>query len=382
MSAASLARLLRERLEQVADSVGQPPENRVRERDRPREPCRPHELDRLVHGGVARDAVDEAELVRAQPQRRSDRRVEPVHLSPSERLDRVIERPHPLHGAVGEALRERAVPLVQPGRGGAERVIGVRVVFEDAQEDLVRRPPRRAYLSPRSHASYSILRPPSGCTSSGSNEPSSATRARQTVTSRSWSSRPRSDVRGERADLVHQLRRRSREIEDAIGGRDLVGIRDALVGLRSIRRLRVLEHVGRGARPRSAQPWRRARRRRPPARSRSARCAAIGPASSSFTSSMIVTPVSSSPAISARSTGAAPRQRGRSDGCTFSQRRSCEQRLGNEAAVRDCDHRRRAEVQAGLERVGLQHRDPERLCGCLGRRRASFRPRPAAHPVG
>jgi hypothetical protein len=33
---------------------------------------------------------------------------------------------------------------------------------------------------------------------------------------------------------------------------------------------------------------------------------------------MIETPVSSSPAMIARSTGAAPRQRGSSDGCTLS----------------------------------------------------------------
>ena len=49
-----------------------------------------------------------------------------------------------------------------------------------------------------------------------------------------------------------------------------------------------------------------------------ASCAAIGPASSAATVSWIVTPVSSSPARIARSTGAAPRQRGSSDGCTLS----------------------------------------------------------------
>ena len=161
-------------------------------------PAAAHELDRLVHGRIARNAVDERQLIRAQAQSRSDRWVETVHLAPPERLDRVIERAHPLHCAVRQALRERAVSLVQAGCGGAERMIGVRVVFEDAQENLVRRPPSGAYLSPRSHASYSILRPPSGCTSSGSNEPSSETRARQTVTSRSWS-RARAPMCGESA---------------------------------------------------------------------------------------------------------------------------------------------------------------------------------------
>ena len=57
-------------------------------------------------------------------------------------------------------------------------------------------------------------------------------------------SRPRSDVRGERADLIHERHGRSREIEDAIRGGDLVGVRDALVGLRSTYAVWVLENVG------------------------------------------------------------------------------------------------------------------------------------------
>jgi len=76
-----------------------------------------------------------------------------VHLPASESLDRVIERPHTLYRAIGETLGERTVPLIQPAGLGAERMIGVRVVFEDPQENPVRRPPSGAYLSPRSHAS-------------------------------------------------------------------------------------------------------------------------------------------------------------------------------------------------------------------------------------
>src|SRR5881392_3600925 len=49
-----------------------------------------------------------------------------------------------------------------------------------------------------------------------------------------------------------------------------------------------------------------------------ARCAATGPASRASTVRWIVTPVSSSPARIARSTGAAPRQRGSKDGWTLS----------------------------------------------------------------
>ena len=47
---------------------------------------------------------------------------------------------------------------------------------------------------------------------------------------------------------------------------------------------------------------------------------------------MIVTPVRSSPAMIARSIGAAPRQRGSSDGCTFSSSSSDEQRLADQLA--------------------------------------------------
>ena len=47
-------------------------------------------------------------------------------------------------------------------------------------------------------------------------------------------------------------------------------------------------------------------------------CAHTGPLSSPAVTRMIDTPVRSSPAMIARSIGAAPRQRGSSDGCTFS----------------------------------------------------------------
>ena len=66
------------------------------ERDRALEPRTAHELDGLVHRSVCRD-VGEAELVRAEPERRTDRRVELAHRTLPERLDRVVERAHPLH---------------------------------------------------------------------------------------------------------------------------------------------------------------------------------------------------------------------------------------------------------------------------------------------
>ena len=84
---------------------------------------------------------------------------------------------------------------------------------------------------------------------------------------------------------------------------------------------------------------------------------------------MIVTPVSGSPAMSARSTGAAPRQRGRSDGCDVEPEPLVEQRLGDDEAVRDRDDDRGTEIEARLEPLGLEHGDPEAFRGLLGRRR-------------
>ena len=98
--------------------------------------------------------------------------------------------------------------------------------------------------------------------------------------------------------------------------------------------------------------------------------------------SMIVTPVSASPAMIARSTGAAPRQRGRSDGWTLSQSALGEQLRRDEQAVRDDDDGRRAEVEPRLEPLGLQHGDPEPLGGDLGRRRGELASAPAGGASG
>ena len=67
-------------------------------------PARAHELHRLVHRRVRRDAVHEGELVGAEPERGAHRRVELAHRPPAERLDRVVERPDALHRPVGELL--------------------------------------------------------------------------------------------------------------------------------------------------------------------------------------------------------------------------------------------------------------------------------------
>ena len=81
------------------------------------------------------------------------------------RLDRVVERPRPLNGAVREAPGERAVALVERSGLGAQHAVGVRVVLEDPPHDGERDPPGRrdgAHRSPRRHASTDIRLPAVG----------------------------------------------------------------------------------------------------------------------------------------------------------------------------------------------------------------------------
>ena len=109
-----LERTLGERREQRLDPVGDAPEDGVREGDGALEPGPADELDRLVHRRVARDAVEEAELVRAEPERGEHGRVELPHRPLAERLDRVVERAGALDGAERELPRERPVAVVEP----------------------------------------------------------------------------------------------------------------------------------------------------------------------------------------------------------------------------------------------------------------------------
>ena len=147
-----VSRSLRKSLEQRAETLGDPPQNRVRERNRPLRSRGAHELHRLVHGGVTRDAVHVAELVCAEAERRPHRSVELLDAAASERADRVVERPHALNGAERESPRERPVALVELRRSSSQSAVGIRLLLEDSPEDLERGGPGRTYLSPRSHA--------------------------------------------------------------------------------------------------------------------------------------------------------------------------------------------------------------------------------------
>ncbi len=98
--------------------------------------------------------VGERELVRAEAQRRAHRRVELAHRPLPELLDAEVERAHALHRAVGEPLRERAVAVVEPVDGARQRAVGVRVLLEDAEDDVERGSPRGCdHRRPRTNSS-------------------------------------------------------------------------------------------------------------------------------------------------------------------------------------------------------------------------------------
>ena len=204
-------------------------------------------------------------------------------------------------------LRAEAEPLAeQPDLLRARRVHELVPRLDDGV-------PPRHHRRPRRYASYGIRFPPAGCTSSGSNAPSSPTRARQTSRSPS-----RAPMCGDSA--------RTRFTSSCAGasgsssrsaGRDLLGVRRTLLGLRLEVRLVLREDVAQklgrdlgrarvdGAGVVVRPDRERALRRDRPGVERLDR------------------PVDRhaglvSPARIARSTGAAPRQRGSSDGWTLS----------------------------------------------------------------
>jgi hypothetical protein len=145
---------MREGGEQRLNPVGEPTKHGVRERDRPLEPRAAHELDGFVDRGIARNAVDEPELVGPQPQGRTYWRIEASDASTPKRLDSVVKRPDTLDGAESESLCQCAIARVEICRCRSKCAIGVGVVLEVSQENLERRRAGRPYgRRPRSHAS-------------------------------------------------------------------------------------------------------------------------------------------------------------------------------------------------------------------------------------
>src|SRR5436309_2147351 len=68
---------------QLARAVGGAAEDGIHEPGGSAAAC-PGETHARVDGGVRRDAVEEEELVEAQPERRADRRVQPLERRPHE----------------------------------------------------------------------------------------------------------------------------------------------------------------------------------------------------------------------------------------------------------------------------------------------------------
>ena len=129
------------------------PQDGIREFHRSLEPGCAHELHRLAHGRICGNRIQVAELVCADPQSGADRRIELAHGTAANLLEHVVERACPLHCPVRDPLRERAVARVQAGGRTGEGAVGVRVLLEDAQDDVVRDSAGRCdHVSPRMKA--------------------------------------------------------------------------------------------------------------------------------------------------------------------------------------------------------------------------------------
>jgi hypothetical protein len=140
--------------EQRRDPLGKPTEYGVRERDRALQTGTAHQLDGFVDRGVARNAIDESELVGPQSQSRTHGRIEASDAAPAKRLDGVVECSGALNRTERKSLRQCAVARVEAGNRRWESAISVRAVLEDSQQNLKSRRAGRPYdRSPRSHAS-------------------------------------------------------------------------------------------------------------------------------------------------------------------------------------------------------------------------------------
>ena len=293
----------------------------------------------------------------------------------------LVERADALHGSVGEPLRERALPFVEASGPRCER------------RGRRRRPARTRVTAPRTRRGARRRAAISGARAGTRRTPCAA---RLRAAPRGARARRRVASRRERAlqTITRAARRRRRarrcaarargrgsralarrgQVELAVRRPDLLGVRGAVSGCgRTPARAARRRSAARRSRRTVRTPCRRrprARARMPPAR-RSVRRRAPSVVR------WIVTPVCVSPAMIARSIGAAPRQRGRSDGCTLSQsaRSSSTSGMSNPyAATTTCRRGARCSRRASQ----AARRDPEPLGDVLGRRRASFRPRPRA----
>ena len=218
-----------------------------------------------------------------------------------------------------------------------------------------------------------MRRLPSGCTSTGTNAPSSS-RARQIVTRRPCSV-VHAPMCGESARTRRHASSGSSRSSSRSAGADLLGVgRRPSSGCGS--NCGVRQHAVRAAAPRPRRSGAKTVPASSSGRSGTPPAPRSGPASSAATVSWIVTPVSSSPARIARSTGAAPRQRGSSDGMDVQPERLVEQRLRDQQAV-GADHDRVDGLVGGSSgRSGWCTGIPSRSAASFAGGGASLRPRP------
>ena len=103
------------------------------------------EGDRLIDGGVVGVTAREEQLEDAEPQSREERRVDLRDGPPGKLGDEVISGAPPLHRAVGEGLRLRALAAGQAlaRRGAAQCPVGPGLLLEHPAQRLVGGQPRR-----------------------------------------------------------------------------------------------------------------------------------------------------------------------------------------------------------------------------------------------
>ena len=131
-----LGRVVGQGVEQRRALAGGPAQHGVDEAV-PRAPARLGELHRIGEDGVVGRTVQVEQLIQPEAKRREHRWVQPIRRALGETLDQVVERPLALHGAVGQAHRQRPVARVQSLRLGLQGLVGVGAALEHATQDRV-----------------------------------------------------------------------------------------------------------------------------------------------------------------------------------------------------------------------------------------------------
>ena len=128
-----LGRLVPEALQHSRSLSRAPPQDRVDESGGVRAGLL-RKLDVLVHGRIVGGATQIQKLEQPESQDGQHGRIEPLERPGEERRGDLVERCPPLHRPVAEGHGERPVALVELGRLGVQRAIGVRALLEHAAD--------------------------------------------------------------------------------------------------------------------------------------------------------------------------------------------------------------------------------------------------------